>query len=76
MLLATQILNVLSLLTAAGPVVVGFADACKKLWAMMFAGGLITIEQQAELNAWAEAEEAKALAGQVPDALKVEPDPV
>ena len=76
MLLATQILNVLSLLTAAGPVVVGFAAECKKLWAMMFAGGLISIEKQAELNAWAENEEAKALAGQIPQSLVVDPDPV
>lgn len=59
----------------AAPVAVEFYKSLRDLIARLFAGGLITIEQQAALFSWAEAHEAATLAGEIPPALQVEADP-
>lgn len=50
-------------------------ENAKRLFEMWFAGGLITIEQQAALHDWADQHQAATLRGEVPPALLVEPDP-
>lgn len=72
------VLTIVSIITTAAK----FAPEAKQLYAearglfdKLFKGGLITVEQQAALMAWAEAHEAATLAGEVPPELTVEPNP-
>ena len=51
-------------------------DEARKLIAMWFSGGMITIEQQQALMQWADAHEAATLAGIKPPELTIDPDPV
>lgn len=51
-------------------------ENARRLFAMLFAGGIITAAVQKELMDWSEAHEAAVLAGQVPPEFTVEPDPV
>lgn len=70
-----QIISILSLVTSAIPSIEKLYDEAKKLFATLFAGGIITIEQQERLNAWADSHMEAVLAGEVPPELQVEPDP-
>lgn len=47
----------------------------RRLFAMLFQGGILTVEQQAALNKFAEEHEAAWLRGDVPPEFTVEPDP-
>lgn len=73
--LITQIIAIISLVAQAGPEIAKVYENARKLFATLFAGGIITAEQQANLMTWADEHEAAVLAGEIPPALQVEPDP-
>lgn len=70
-----SIISIIQIATKAGPVVKEVYAEALKLFTMLFQGGVITIEQQAKLLAWAEAHQAAVESGDVPPELQVEPDP-
>jgi len=70
------VLNILQLLTSATPAVEKIYSEARKLFKMWFDGGIITIDQQATIMAWADAHEKAVLAGEIPPELQVEPDPI
>jgi hypothetical protein len=47
----------------------------RRLFAMLFGGGVLSVAQQKALNDWAEQHEADTLNGKVPPEFTVEPDP-
>lgn len=51
-------------------------ENARRLFAMLFAGGIITAAVQKEIMDWSEAHEAAVLAGEVPPEFTVDPDPV
>jgi hypothetical protein len=51
-------------------------EEARKLIAMWFSGGVITVEQQTVLLGWADAHQQATLLGQKPPELVVEPDPI
>lgn len=65
----------IQLAAKAAPVAVEFYKSLRKLIGTLLSGGLITIEQQQVLLEWADAHEIATLAGDIPPALLVEPDP-
>lgn len=73
--LVLQIINILNLVTLASPEVAKLYERAKELFNTLFAGGIITAEQQAALIAWADRHEEATLAGEVPPELTVEEDP-
>lgn len=74
--LVLQILQGIQLASTSAPQVVRIWDNAKLTFSMLFAGGLITAEQQAALMQWADTHQAETLAGFVPPEFLVEPDPV
>lgn len=66
---------IVTLAAQAGPVAAEIYAQAKRLIDWLFNGGLITLEQQEKLKAWADAHEAATLKGEIPPALQVEPDP-
>jgi len=48
----------------------------RELISMWFAGGTITVEQQAILMGWADAHQIAVLKGTKPPELEIDPDPV
>lgn len=73
--LVIQILLGIQMALDAAPKVKKLYDNARTTISMLFSAGLITAEQQNQLRAWADKHEADTLAGHVPEALKVEPDP-
>ena len=73
--LVLAIANAFSLAVKLAPEVSTAYQEIRKVWDLLFSGGLITLAQQQELYDWANAHEAAVLGGQVPPELKVEPDP-
>lgn len=73
--LVLHIVNILNLVTLATPEAIKVYDRAKELFQMWFLGGVITKEQQELLMTWADRHQAATLAGEVPPALLVEPDP-
>lgn len=73
--LVVQIVNILNLITLATPEALKVYDRAKELFAMLFAGGLITKAQQEVLMTWADQHQAATLAGEVPPELTIEADP-
>lgn len=71
-----KIVAILGLIEADMPAAQKIYAEARELFDMLFKGGLITVEQQYALKTWADAHEAATLAGEVPPALQVEPDPV
>ena len=72
------VLTIVALIQAAitlGPDIAKLYDQAKALFNMLFAGGLITVQQQKTLMDWADAHMTAVLAGEVPPELTVEPDP-
>lgn len=70
-----QIISIISLVAQAGPEIAKVYENARKLFATLFAGGIITAEQQEKLMTWADEHEADTLAGKIHPALQVEPDP-
>lgn len=70
------VLGIVQLAVKAAPEVAKVYAELRKLIAMWFGGGIITIEQQRVLNNWSNNHEAETLAGNVPPELQVEPDPI
>lgn len=68
------IISIVKLAVKYAPEAKAIYEEARKLIAMLFAGGLITIEQQALLMTWADAHEAATLAGQVPPELVIDPE--
>lgn len=66
------VVAIIELAAKAGPVGKQIYEQGKALFAMLFAGGLISAETQNALNEWAVAHEAATLRGEVPPALTVE----
>lgn len=50
-------------------------ENARRLFAMLFAGGIITSAVQKELMDWSEEHEAAVLSGKIPPEFTVEPDP-
>lgn len=73
--LILEVVGWLTLAAKAAPDIKKFWDNARRVFAMWFAGGLITAAQQTVLRDWADDHEAKTLAGEVPPELTVEPDP-
>lgn len=73
--LVLQIIGILNLITLATPEAIKVYDRAKDLFNTLFAGGLITKAQQELLMNWADQHQAATLAGEIPPALQVEPDP-
>lgn len=69
------VISILQLALKLGPEVSELYKRARVLFHMWFAGGIITLKQQEELRAWADAHEKATLAGEVPPELQVEPDP-
>lgn len=72
------VLSIIALINAAaasGPQVAKLMAQARDLFAMLFRGGIITVEQQEKLKSWADEHERAVLAGEIPPALQVEPDP-
>ncbi len=74
--IVATIVTIVQLAAQAGPAAKQIYAEAKKLIDWLFNGGLITVEQQAQLKDWAELHEAAAIAGQVPPELVVDADPV
>lgn len=72
--LVLQILSILNLATKAAPEVQKLYASARELFTTLFAGGLITAEQQAKLMSWSDAHEAAVLRGELPPEFSVEPD--
>lgn len=70
-----QIINLLQLAISAGPAAEKLYQQAHDLFNKLFAGGWITIEQQAALHSWADAHEAATLAGNIPPEFTVEANP-
>lgn len=70
-----QIVAFISLISKAGPDIAEVYKNAREIFATFFQGKIITAAQQATLMAWAEEHEAKVMAGDIPPALQVEPDP-
>lgn len=69
-------MSAIQLAVAAAPKVEALYVKGKEFISALFGAGLLTIEQQDALHKHVDALQALALAGIVPDAWKVEPDPV
>lgn len=61
---------------AAAPVIEDEVKKAKDLITELFSKGLISKAQQDELHAFCDADQAAALAGEVPEAWIVRPDPI
>lgn len=72
--LVLQILAYLSLALKAAPEVQKLYASAREIFTTLFAGGLITAEQQAQLMSWSDAHEAAVLRGELPPEFSVEPD--
>lgn len=70
------IIKVIQMAASYVPEAIKIYDEARKLFKMLFAGGLITAAQQEVLMAWANEHEAAVLAGVKPPELVIDPDPV
>lgn len=74
--IVTTVIGIVQLAVKFAPIAKQVYAEARKLIGMWFAGGLLTIEQQAVLMKWADDHEAATLAGIKPPELEIEPDPV
>lgn len=72
---AITILSGIQLAVQAAPHIVELAVKGKEMFSALFAGGIITKEQQIALKARVDAISSAARAGQLPSSWDVEPDP-
>lgn len=73
--IALQIIQLITLVSGASPHIAKVYENARNLISMMAGGGLITIKQQEELRAWADAHEAAVLNGVTAPEWQIEPDP-
>jgi hypothetical protein len=71
--IVTTVIGIVQLAIKYAPAAEKAYQQARTLIAMWFAGGLITIAEQAALMAWADAHEAATLAGEKPPELVVDP---
>ena len=69
------IVGIIQMIAKYAPEAKSIYDEARKLFSMLFAGGLLTAEQQAVLMNWANAHETAVLNGERPPELVVDPDP-
>jgi hypothetical protein len=69
-----SIISIVNLALTYAPQAEKVYDEAKALIAMLFAGGILTADQQAKLMGWAGSHQAATLAGQKPPELVVDPD--
>lgn len=67
-----QIISYVTLSLKAAPAAKELYDEAEALFQSLFEEGVITVEQQNALNAWADAHQAATLAGTVPPEFTVE----
>ena len=70
-----QAIAIFQLLLKVSPVAVEVYDNICDWFKRLFAGGIITVDQQRALMDWADAHQAATLAGEVPPEFTVESDP-
>lgn len=70
-----QIISMISLAAKAVPELEKLYEQARALFSTLFAGGIITKEQQDSLMGWANAHEEAVLEGKVPVEFTVEANP-